>query len=158
MLNERLPPKAWQWQNLYFAICAVRILVLKLNCLKVSKVLRFMRLTFKISLRSVYYNYTHKDYVLIVSFKSSVLQEFFESGDVTLLPSAYVYEVAEVLEYLDAAIQITDLELLGGFTIYEYQPDNWSVTVTVNSVEPVGSVTCMFMNSNAYDVDLNQYD
>ncbi|QCZ95546.1 hypothetical protein [Salinimonas iocasae] len=95
---------------------------------------------------------------MIVSFKSSVLQEFFESGDVTLLPSAYVYEVAEVLEYLDAAIQITDLELLGGFTIYEYQPDNWSVTVTVNSVEPVGSVTCMFMNSNAYDVDLNQYD
>ncbi len=96
--------------------------------------------------------------ILIVTFKSNVLKELWTSGDVTLLPSTYVYDVIEILDLLDASETITDLELLGGFKIDEYQPSNWAVTVTVNSVEPIGSVTCYYKQSKAYDVDLNEYD
>jgi plasmid maintenance system killer protein len=95
---------------------------------------------------------------LIVTFKSNVLKKLWTTGDVTLLPSTYVYEVIEILDLLDASETITDLELLGGFKIDEYQPSNWAVTVAVNSVEPIGSVTCYYKQSKAYDVDLNEYD
>tara|TARA_R110001592_G_scaffold10447_2_gene54148 strand:- start:4712 stop:4999 length:288 start_codon:yes stop_codon:yes gene_type:complete len=95
---------------------------------------------------------------LIINFKSNVLKELWTTGDVTLLPSAYVYDVIEILDLLDASESITDLELLGGFKTDEYQPSNWAVTVTVNSVEPIGSVTCYYKQSKAYDVDLNEYD
>ena len=95
---------------------------------------------------------------MIVSFKSSVLQTLWTTGDNTLLPSTYVYEVAEILDLLDASEEITDLVLLGGFKIDEYEPKNWAVTVTVNNIEPIGSVTCLFSNRNAYDVDLNEFN
>ena len=94
---------------------------------------------------------------MIVSFKSEVLQELWTTGDVTLLPSTYVYDVIEILDLLDASESINDLDLLGGFKIEEYKIDNWSVTVTVNSVEPIGSVTCYYKQGNAYDVNLNEY-
>lgn len=95
---------------------------------------------------------------MIVSFKSPVLEQLWTTGDVTLLPSIYVYEVIDILDLMDASEKITDLELLGGFKIDEYKPDNWAVTVTVNNVEPIGSVTCLFSNNNAHDVDLNEYN
>lgn len=95
---------------------------------------------------------------MIVSFESNILERLWVTGNVTLLPSAYVYEVIEVLDLLDASEQITDLELLGGFKISRVKPDFWAVTITVNNIEPVGSITCIFSNNNAYDVNLNQYD
>jgi hypothetical protein len=95
---------------------------------------------------------------LIVTIKSNVLKKLWITGDVTLLPSTYVYDVIEILDLLDASETITDLELLGGFKIDEYQPSTWAVSVTVNSVEPIGSVTCYYKQSKAYDVDLNEYD
>ena len=69
-----------------------------------------------------------------------------------------IYEVVDILNIMDAVEQATDFEFLGGFNIDEYSPDNWAVTITVNSVEPVGSVTCYFSSGNAYDVNLNTYD
>lgn len=95
---------------------------------------------------------------MIVSFKSSVLEQLWTTGDVTLLPFTYVYQVVEILDLLDASEKISDLALLGGFKIDEYKPDNWAVTVTVNNVEPIGSITCLFSNNNAHDVDLNEYN
>jgi plasmid maintenance system killer protein len=95
---------------------------------------------------------------VIVNFKSTVLEQLWVEGDVTLLPSTYVYEVIEILTILDASEKITDVELLGGFKIDEYKSNNWAVTVTVNNVEPIGSVTCLYSNGNAHDVDLNEYD
>tara|TARA_R110002167_G_scaffold366451_1_gene597532 strand:+ start:16101 stop:16388 length:288 start_codon:yes stop_codon:yes gene_type:complete len=95
---------------------------------------------------------------VIVSFKSSVLEQLWIEGDVTLLPSTYTYEVIDILTILDASERITDVELLGGFNIDEYKTNNWAVTVTVNNVEPVGSITCLFSNGNAHDVDLNEYN
>ena len=94
---------------------------------------------------------------MINSFKSKVLQQLWQSGDVTLLPNTYVYQVIEILDDLDDATSVKDLELLGGFEISQSTPGYWAVTVTVNNVEPIGSVTCLFSNGNAYDVDLNEY-
>tara|TARA_B100002003_G_C13953217_1_gene462083 strand:+ start:179 stop:466 length:288 start_codon:yes stop_codon:yes gene_type:complete len=95
---------------------------------------------------------------LIQSFKSPVLEELWTTGDVTLLPSIYVYEVIDILDLLDASEKIADLELLGGFKIEEYEGDRWAVTVTVNNVEPVGSITCLFAAGDANDVELNEFD
>lgn len=95
---------------------------------------------------------------MIQSFKSTVLQQLWQSGDVTLLPNTYVYQVVEILDDLDDAASVTDLELLGGFEISQSTPGYWAVTVTVNNVEPIGSVTCLFSNGNAYDVDLNEFE
>lgn len=95
---------------------------------------------------------------MIVNFKSAVLELLWVEGDVTLLPSTYVYEVVEILMILDAFEKITDVELLGGFKIDEYKPNNWAVTVTVNNVEPIGNLTCLYSDGSAYDVDLNEYD
>mgnify|MGYP000650091198 CR=1 FL=1 len=95
---------------------------------------------------------------MIVNFKSTVLEKLWVEGDVTLLPTTYIYEVIEILTILDASEKITDVELLGGFKIDEYKTNNWAVTVTVNNVEPIGSVTCLYSDGSAYDVDLNEYD
>ncbi|WDD98293.1 hypothetical protein [Thalassomonas actiniarum] len=95
---------------------------------------------------------------MIINFNSSVLEKLWTTGDISLLPNAYVHEVVEILTIMDAAEKATDLALLGGFKIDEYAPDNWAVTITVNSVEPVGSITCYFTRGNAHDVDLNEYD
>ncbi|WP_440904383.1 hypothetical protein ACMZOO_16435 [Catenovulum sp. SX2] len=95
---------------------------------------------------------------MIVSFKSNVLERLWTTGDISLLPSIYVYEVIEVLDLLDSSTCITDLELLGGFKIDEYEPENWAVTITVNSVEPVGSVTCLYRHGDAYNVNLNEFN
>lgn len=94
---------------------------------------------------------------MIVNFKSQVLELLWTQGDITILPNTYVYEVIDILTFLDAAEQITDIELLGGFKIDEYQPNNWAVTITVNNVEPIGSITCLYHNGKAHDVDLNEF-
>lgn len=96
---------------------------------------------------------------MIVNFKSSVLEQLWVGGDVTLLPTTYVYEVIEILTILDASEKITDVELLGGFKIDNHiKPNNWAVTITVNNVEPIGSITCLYSDGNAHDVDLNEYN
>ncbi len=95
---------------------------------------------------------------MIVSFHSKVLEKLWVTGDVSLLPPIYVYEVIEILDLLDSAERITDLGLLGGFQVVEYKPLNWTVTITVNSVEPIGSITCYYEQNRAHDVDLNEYD
>lgn len=94
---------------------------------------------------------------MIVNFTSTRLEQLWVEGDVTLLPHIYVYEVVEILTFLDAAEKVTDVELLGGFKIDEYKPDHWAVTITVNNVEPIGSITCLYSNGNAHHVDLNEY-
>jgi hypothetical protein len=92
---------------------------------------------------------------LIVNFKSNTLKELWTASDETLQLPADVYDIIEILGLLDASEDITDLVLLGGFNIEEYQPSHWAVTVTVNNIKPIGSVTCYYRQGKAYDVDLN---
>lgn len=99
---------------------------------------------------------------MIVNFKSEKLEALWTEGDLTLYPNTYVYELVEVLTYLNSAIEATDLILLlrnrlGGFKVEEYLPENWSVTITVNNVEPIGSITCLFRTNEAHNVDFNEY-
>lgn len=94
---------------------------------------------------------------MINSFTSKKLENLWVSGDVTLLPNTYRQEVIDILNLMDAAVEITDIELLGGFQIIEYAENTWAITITVNSVEQIGSVTCLFTDGNAYQVDLNEY-
>lgn len=95
---------------------------------------------------------------MIVNFKSTVLKQLWVEGDITLLPSTYVYEVIEILTILDAPEIITDFELLDGFEINEYKPNNWAITVIMKSVVPIRNVTLLYSNGNAHDVDLNGFD
>ncbi|WP_299082485.1 hypothetical protein [uncultured Paraglaciecola sp.] len=95
--------------------------------------------------------------LMIVSFKSKKLETLWMTGDLTLLPSTYAWEVAEILDLLNAVTVVKDLELLGGFILDEYKPNQWAVTVTVNNVEPIGSVTCHYFDGRASEVDLNEF-
>ena len=95
---------------------------------------------------------------MIKSFKSEVLQDLWMTGDTSLLSGLYVFQVVDILDLLDDVFQIEDLEQLGGFQVIEYLPGHWSVTVTVNNIESIGSVTCRYHKGNAYDVELREYD
>lgn len=96
---------------------------------------------------------------MIVNFKSTLLEQLWVDDDLTLLPSTYVYKVVEILTILDGSEKITDVELLGGFKIDNHiKPNKSAVTVTVNNVEPIGSVTCLYCDGSAYDVDLKEYN
>ena len=94
---------------------------------------------------------------MIKNFKSNLLKDMWITGNTSLLPVTYSYEVADILTWIDSAEAIEDIELLGGFQVVEYQPSIHAVTITVNNVEPIGSVTFLYEDSNAYDVDLNEY-
>lgn len=95
---------------------------------------------------------------MIVSFKSKLLKKLWQTGDISLLPNLYVYQVVEILDFLDDAKSVHDLLKIGEFQVQEYQPTQWALTVTVNNVEPIGSVVCHFYNGNAHEVDLNVYN
>lgn len=96
---------------------------------------------------------------MIVNFKSTKLELLWTTGDVSLLPQSLVYEVIDILDELDDAVCKADLENLGAYQFDKLsQPDAWAVTYTVNNVEPVGSITCVFKLGDIFDVDINQYD
>jgi hypothetical protein len=95
---------------------------------------------------------------LIVNFKSEVLACLWTTGDISVLPSTYVYDIIEILDLLDASETILDIEKIGeDFKIEEYKPLHWAVTVTVNNIEYIGSVTCYFHQNKMFDVDFKQY-
>ena len=55
---------------------------------------------------------------------------------------------------LDAAATINDLSDIGAI---QFNPDHkecWSVTITVNNVEPCGAVLCDFWQGDCYNVEL----
>ena len=82
----------------------------------------------------------------------------WEQGDISVLPLVYNYQVRDILFDLDAAQVSTDLEDIGAVRYHPDYEDCWAVTVTVNNVEPCGSVTCEFWQGDCYNVDLNEYN
>ena len=95
---------------------------------------------------------------MIFSFKHKALEALWISGDITILPTAYLHEVIAILDLLDASEDINDLALLGGFRIEKIKQHTWSVTISVNGFETIGNITCLFKKNNAEAVDLNEYD
>jgi hypothetical protein len=96
--------------------------------------------------------------VAIVSIHSTKLRSIWELDDLTVLPNTYRYQVRDILFDIDAAHKVSDLLDIGAV---QYDPDHkdcWSVTITVNSVEPCGAVTCQFWEGDCYNVDLREYE
>ena len=96
--------------------------------------------------------------MVIKTIKSDKLRVIWEKDDLSAVPSLYGYEVQNVLFDLDAAQNVEDLE---GIPAIQYDPElphSWSVTITVNNVEPCGAVVCDFYQGDCYNVDLREYE
>lgn len=94
----------------------------------------------------------------IKTIKHELLRIVWEHDDLSVLPSLFSYEVRDVLFDLDAANKISDLEDIG---VIQYNPDEkdaWSVTITVNRVEPCAAITCDFWSGDCYNVNLREYN
>lgn len=94
---------------------------------------------------------------MIVSFKCEKLERLWTTGDVSLYSSLYVYELIDILTFVDATAHPNDLALLLNATVMEYLPRNWSVVVTVNRLEPAGSVNFQFTRKHANNLDFTEY-
>ena len=76
----------------------------------------------------------------------------------TAFPTMYRYEIRDVLFDLDAAELISDLEDIGAIQFNPVEQHAWSVTITVNGVEPCGAVICDFWEGDCYNVDFREYN
>lgn len=90
---------------------------------------------------------------MIRSFKSNKLRIFFEQGD----SSAIEFEGFALIEVADILFDLNDLN----FSFEDFQKvwhvhfydSFYSVSVTVNGVEPCGSISFNFKNSEIFEVD-----
>ncbi|HBY38565.1 hypothetical protein [Marisediminitalea sp.] len=86
------------------------------------------------------------------------LKEVWVNDDLSVFPSLYNFEIRTVLFDLDAADVITDLHDIGAV---QFNPDDkraYSVTITVNNIEPCGAVICDFWDGNCYNIDFREYN
>lgn len=94
----------------------------------------------------------------IKTIRSEVLRIVWELDDLSVLPSMYNFQVRDILFDLDAAQNVTDLVDIGAI---QYHPEHhhcWSVTITVNNVEPCGAIICDFWQGDCYNVELREYN
>jgi hypothetical protein len=94
----------------------------------------------------------------IKTIQSESLRRIWVNDYLSCLPNTYRYQVRDILFDLDAACKIEDLE---DISAVQYDPDNqdcWSVSITVNSVEPCGAVVCQFWQDDCYNLELREYE
>lgn len=94
----------------------------------------------------------------IKTIQSDVLRVVWENDDLSILPTTYNRTVRDILFDLDAAQVCTDLEDIGAVKYHPTFEHCWSITVTVNNVEPCGAITCDFWQGDCYNVDLREYN
>ncbi|MDF2179172.1 hypothetical protein P2G88_13005 [Aliiglaciecola sp. CAU 1673] len=94
----------------------------------------------------------------IKTIQSAKLRRLWEWHDLSVLPGTYRFEVENILFDLDAAQCIDDLRDIGAIQYDPQHADAWSVTVTVNNVEPCAAVTCHFWQGDVYNLDLREYN
>lgn len=94
----------------------------------------------------------------IKSIRSKELRCIWENDDLSVLPSLYSFEVRDVMFDLDAAQVVDDLLDIGAIQYHADSKESWSVTITVNNVEPCGAVICDFWRGDCYNVDLRVYE
>ena len=91
---------------------------------------------------------------MIVTFKHKGLELFFTQNNKKLLNSKDIGKITRLLDRLDAAEHIDDMDLPG----FELHPlvgnkkGNWSVKVSAN-----WRITFRFEGSHAYEVNLEDY-
>lgn len=91
---------------------------------------------------------------MIKSFRHKGLRDFWEKGSKKGIPAQFAPRIERILDALDAATDITQLNL-PGFNLHELKGDRqgeWSIWVSGN-----WRITFKFRNGDAYDVDLEDY-
>lgn len=94
----------------------------------------------------------------IKTIKSEKIRAIWERDDLSVLPSTYNFEVRDVLFDLDGAQTVDDLIDISAIRFNPDHDESWSVTITVNNVEPCGAVLCDFWQGNCYNVELREYN
>jgi hypothetical protein len=94
----------------------------------------------------------------IKTIKSDKIRAIWERDDLFVLPSTYNFEVRDVLFDLDAAKTVEDLIDISAIQFNPDRDESWSVTITVNNVEPCGAVLCDFWQGDCYNVELREYN
>ncbi len=92
----------------------------------------------------------------IKKFASPMLGDFWRTNK-SDLPNTYKWSILGILEDLDAAAEVKDLEDIGAKEHSSYS-EGWYITITVNNVEPCGVITCIFYDGNCYDVNFKEYE
>lgn len=91
---------------------------------------------------------------MIKSFKHKGLEYFFEKNSRQRLDIRDLPKIARILDRLDTIVAPTDMNI-PGWDLHELQGNRkgiWSVAVRKN-----WKITFYFKNSNAYDVNLEDY-
>jgi proteic killer suppression protein len=91
---------------------------------------------------------------MIKSFRHKGLKKLFETGDRKGVPQDLAPRILRMLDVLDAANDIKDMDL-PGFGLHELKGDRkgtWAIKVNKN-----WRITFRFVSGNAYDVDLEDY-
>ena len=91
---------------------------------------------------------------VIVGFRHKGLKKFFESGDLRGIPAQHGARILRQLDVLDAAREVTDMDL-PGWKLHQLKgarKGTWAVSVSGN-----WRITFRFEAGDAYDVDLEDY-
>ena len=94
----------------------------------------------------------------IRTIKSEIIRIIWEQDDISVLPATYNFQVRDILFDLDAAVTINDLFDIGAIQYHLDKKDYWSVTITVNNIEPCGAVLCDFWQGDCYNIELKEYN
>lgn len=92
--------------------------------------------------------------LVIESFRHKGLRKFFESGDLRGIPAQHKNRIRRQLDVLDAASEVTDMNL-PGWRFHQLKgprKETWAVDVSGNL-----RITFRFGDAKAYDVDLEDY-
>jgi len=94
----------------------------------------------------------------IKTIQSEKLRQIWECDNLLVLPNTHRYQVRDVLFDLDAAFTVDDLNDIGAVQFNPEHKECWSVTITVNNVEPCAAVVCDFWQGDCYNLELREYD
>lgn len=95
---------------------------------------------------------------MIKSFKSKALKLFWDDGDASKLPAAYIRKITMVLQKLDVAQAVPDDFKSESENKYKIHPlkgslkDRWSLTISANY-----RIIFRFVNGDVYDLDYIDY-
>lgn len=93
---------------------------------------------------------------MIANFNHKGLQQYYEAGNGSKLPTQYLRKINRLFDQLDAVNSINDIQQMG-FNIHKLTGDlaeYWAVIITPNYriIFPLKPVMCM-----VYDVDYIDY-
>lgn len=91
---------------------------------------------------------------MILSFRSRPVQRYWQSGETKGLNPQHVAKIRRILDSLDRALLIEDLNV-PGYRLHKlsgFSPDRWSIVVSAN-----WRITFSFNDGDAFDIDYEDY-